>query len=339
MAIRSRSEFSTWNAIILLATLSSAAARQLHQAPGVPVSSHRHHPRRTDAHGANLCSRDAVFKIEDHDVGREQRGWMGAEDFLAVAKSMNETAQPFVRVYVDGVPCAVQGCCSASMLIRPGFDSDSDVLSHDLSWYTGFLARLPWRPQTILEGGANMGVATLALAHMYPMAQIVVVEPEPGNCDLLELNTKTYPNVHVECSGLWDKDASLGMVKPSDGRNWGWMTEEVEEGTPGSLHAVSVQSLLKKYNLASFDYIKLDIEGSEWQLFRQDESLEWLEGVKLMSLEVHHGMNTLPGDEDHMVTMLKSRGYDMSRHGEYDVWASQDLHPFLRHQQAAPQPI
>ncbi len=26
-----------------------------------------------------------------------------------------------------------------------------------------------------------MGVATLALAHMYPMAQIVVVEPEPGS--------------------------------------------------------------------------------------------------------------------------------------------------------------
>ncbi len=61
----------------------------------------------------------------------------GAEDFLAIAKSMNETAQPFVRVHIDGVPCAVQGCCSASMLIRPGFDSDSDVLSHDLSWYTG----------------------------------------------------------------------------------------------------------------------------------------------------------------------------------------------------------
>lgn len=54
-----------------------------------------------------------------------------------MAKSINETAQPFVRVYIDGIPCAIQGCCSASMLIRPGFDSDSDVLSHDLSWYFG----------------------------------------------------------------------------------------------------------------------------------------------------------------------------------------------------------
>lgn len=36
-----------------------------------------------------------------------------------------------------------------------------------------------------------------------------------GNCRLLEVNTMTYPNVHVECSGLWDKDASLGMVEPT----------------------------------------------------------------------------------------------------------------------------
>ena len=78
-----------------------------------------------------------------------------------------------------------------------------------------------------------------------------------------------------------------------DGRDWGWMTEEVEEGTPGSLQAVSVQSLLRKYDLATFDYIKLDIEGSEWQLFRQDESLAWLDGVKLMSLEVRANVKML----------------------------------------------
>ena len=57
------------------------------------------------------------------------------------------------------------------------------------------------------------------------------------------------------------------------------------------------------------------------------------------AVQVHHGMNSLPGDEEHMETVLRSRGYDMSRHGEYDVWASPDLHPFLRHKQAAPQPI
>ncbi len=90
-----------------------------------------------------------------------------------------------------------------------------------------------------------------------------------------------------------------------DGRDWGWMTEEVEEGTPGSLQAVSVQSLLRKYKLASFDYIKLDIEGAEWQLFRQDENLEWLDGVKLMSLEVRTAARTILFKPFHAISPLE----------------------------------
>ncbi len=143
----------------------------------------------------------------------------GMHDFWGLSQSMDQRTQPFVRVYIDGVPCETHGCCSASIVIRPGKDSDADVLSHSLGWYTGeqlcilvmhynchlkgctlsrlaslkvdfeevagcccvgYLQKLPWQPQTILDAGANIGVATLALAHMYPMAQIVAVEPEPG---------------------------------------------------------------------------------------------------------------------------------------------------------------
>lgn len=92
-----------------------------------------------------------------------------------------------------------------------------------------------------------------------------------------------------------------------DGRDWGWATMEVEPGTPGSLRAVSVQSLLKKYNLASFEYVKLDIEGSEWQLFRQDKNLEWLNGLKLMSLEVRIFHPTILSVKPH-TPFAQSRG-------------------------------
>lgn len=94
-----------------------------------------------------------------------------------------------------------------------------------------------------------------------------------------------------------------------DGRDWGWATMEVEPGTPGSLRAVSVQSLLKKYNLASFEYVKLDIEGSEWQLFRQDKNLEWLNGLKLMSLEVRIlPSNHTSHETTHAEPFAQSRG-------------------------------
>ena len=65
MALRSRSESVTCYAVFLLATLYSAAARQLQQGPGVPVSSHHHHPRRTDAHGKyDVRSRCPQFNVK-----------------------------------------------------------------------------------------------------------------------------------------------------------------------------------------------------------------------------------------------------------------------------------
>lgn len=45
------------------------------------------------------------------------------------------------------------------------------------------------------------GIATVALAHLYPTAKIVVLEPAEDNCMVLKANTLTYANVHVECKG------------------------------------------------------------------------------------------------------------------------------------------
>lgn len=56
-------------------------------------------------------------------------------------------------------------------------------------------------------------------------------------------------------------------------------------------------------------------------------------------VQVHHGMRTLPGDEEHLVSALGGMGFQVSKHGEYDVWASKDLHPYLRHKHLPPQPI
>ncbi|KAK9902838.1 hypothetical protein WJX75_008184 [Coccomyxa subellipsoidea] len=97
------------------------------------------------------------------------------------------------------------------MMLRPK-GSDVDTLVHMIDEYSEFLAILPWAPTTILEGGGNMGVATVLLAHMYPAATIVTLEPNPGNCWLLKANTAPFPNVHVECTGLWDKDANLKIL-------------------------------------------------------------------------------------------------------------------------------
>lgn len=196
---------------------------------------------------------------------------------------------------------------------------------------------LTWLMECILAGGGNMGVATMLLAHMYPAATIVTLEPQPGNCWLLEANTRAFPNVHVECTGLWAKDANLKIIPSDDNLDWGWRTLEVEEPRADTITAASVSSLMRRYGLeGGFDYAKLDIEGAEWKVFEGDEARDWLGSIKLLSLEVHNAM-AKPGQEQHLESFMLGEGYTKSLHGEYEVWAVPELESYLQSAQTTKQ--
>ncbi len=81
-----------------------------------------------------------------------------------MAQEMDAGRYPFVTVYIDGIPCVEHECCTASLMIRPGRSSDIEVLTGIIDNYSGFLTKmLPWEPTAILEGGGNIGVATILL--------------------------------------------------------------------------------------------------------------------------------------------------------------------------------
>ena len=44
-----------------------------------------------------------------------------------------------------------------------------------------FMHQLGWQPATILDAGANAGFATVVLAHLFPAAKIIALEPDPAN--------------------------------------------------------------------------------------------------------------------------------------------------------------
>ncbi len=56
----------------------------------------------------------------------------------------------------------------------------------------------------------------------------------------------------------------------------------------GHLPTVIMEDLLLRHKMLDIDFVKMDIEGSEFALF---ESADWLRGVKALSMEIHldHG--------------------------------------------------
>jgi FkbM family methyltransferase len=91
-----------------------------------------------------------------------------------------------------------------------------------------------------------------------------------------------YNNINLEKTGLWNKDTKLRVY---DKYNVGYSGLVAEEVPNGDINAISINTILNKYNINQIDILKIDIEGSEKEVF--SENIDWLERVKVIIIELH----------------------------------------------------
>jgi len=147
---------------------------------------------------------------------------------------------------------------------------------------------LPAQPRLILDLGANVGYASVYFALRYPTARIIAVEPEPSNVALLRRNVAGLPGVAVVEGAAWPRAGRVSLQDPGKGQ-WGMRVQA--SGETGTVRAVTITELLKGTNADWVDLAKIDIEGSERELF--SENTGWLERVGALVLELHDRF--LPG--------------------------------------------
>ncbi len=58
-------------------------------------------------------------------------------------------------------------------------------------------------PDTILDLGGYVGLASCYLANLYPNAKILLVEPDPDNFIIAKLNTRQFRNIECISFGVW----------------------------------------------------------------------------------------------------------------------------------------
>ena len=220
-----------------------------------------------------------------------------------------------------------QSCCQYTVVVRPN-GSDVPVLAWTIPHYQNILQKLPWAPTAILEGGGNIGVATLVMAHAYPDATIVVLEPQPENCAIAKANLMSLKNVHVRCEGLWKTKTHLGLTKARDGLEWAWSMKEFADKTQDTIPVTTADALLKEYGLAAWDYAKLDIEGAEFVVLDNADT-KWLAGVQLMTLEIHPEMAATPAEVAKIGKNMETAGFSHFKMGEFDIFAKDKLRSYF----------
>lgn len=170
-------------------------------------------------------------------------------------------------------------------------------------------------PRVIIDGGANVGYTSIFFALQYPSARIVAIEPERSNFELLVKNTAAYKNVMALQAALWKSGTWLEITNPQ-AQKWGFQVAEPDDHQPGTIVALGIADVLQKIGEDHVDLLKLDIEGSEKDLFASNTE-SWLSRVPTILIELHDWM--LPGCSESVYRATDPYGFQRSQRGEVTI--------------------
>lgn len=154
-------------------------------------------------------------------------------------------------------------------------------------------------PKFIVDAGANIGISTVNFADRFPDSTIVALEPEPGNFQLLVRNTQSRSNIFPIQAALWHEKTSLNIIDFGKHDNFQVVNDQMlfHDGEIKSkieryngkvmLHcdSLSVMDLLSRFQMDRIGLLKMDIEGSEREVFIH--SSEWIGKVDSIIVELH----------------------------------------------------
>lgn len=141
---------------------------------------------------------------------------------------------------------------------------------------------------TVIDLGANIGLAAVFFKNKFPECIVISVEPEEKNFKMLKRNTTNYKNVFILNNAIWNESKNLFIENTKDGE-WGFMVSQESDFPEQTIKSITIDQIIEEYKLISLDVLKIDIEGSEKDLF-QTNFEKWLPITKRIVIELHEGM-------------------------------------------------
>jgi FkbM family methyltransferase len=158
---------------------------------------------------------------------------------------------------------------------------------------------LPQSAGTIVDLGANVGLAAVFFGLKYPQAQILAVEPEGNNFSLMASNTAALgARIRRQQAAVWTHDGQINLqTDAEDGSSlgaWGVRTSDTLDNASAVTKCFRLGTLLDQAGFRTVDILKVDIEGAELQVFSEGAE-SWLPRVGMIIIETHDRFQ--PGSE------------------------------------------
>ena len=143
------------------------------------------------------------------------------------------------------------------------------------------LSSAGFAPRIIVDIGAHIGSFTALAAKYFPAATIYSFEPLRRHYQLLAMNAPPRRGRPHNLAVLGFYGAEAGHdVYPGSEFERAYRTRQLT-------NAISVARLFRKFKLSYIDFLKIDCEQSEVNIFRELDSLDRLKDIDVIAGEWH----------------------------------------------------
>lgn len=171
--------------------------------------------------------------------------------------------------------------------------------------------------QTCIDAGANVGFTTIYIKSFFPDAEIIAVEPNITTFQRLDKNVKlnNLQNCKLYNIGLWSRTTQLNAdTNFRDKQDWSFrLTEDGNNSI--TFPVISPEELISNSNWDYVDFLKIDIEGGEDEIFQKDNDFKWLSKIKSLTIEIHDEFYC----RDRIESILILNGFELFHSGELTV--------------------
>lgn len=173
--------------------------------------------------------------------------------------------------------------------------------------------------ETIVDLGANIGLASLYLASRNPNARILAVEPAGANWELLNYNLRALQQAGRCCTlraAAWKANTPLAIRTPRSGRFNAFQVDETGPDQPDVwVEGLTIETLFNLVNFPTVDLLKIDVEGAEVALLVSNS--QWLDRVRTLAIEFHGDSRAESGFDQ----LMKQYGFAIVSKGRHTVVA------------------
>jgi len=189
--------------------------------------------------------------------------------------------------------------------------NSTDLMALTHVWLIGEYKRKNFEindDDVIIDVGGHIGLFSLYASQFCKNGPIFTFEPMVENFDLLSENIKlnNLDNIKIFNSAVSNSNSSVKLYLNQDDAGHSMFSKSSKSVT---VNSISLQQIFDNNHIEHCDFLKLDCEGSEYEIIKNLPA-PYFKKIKKMVIE-YHMADTNPELLDELISILKSQNYNL----------------------------